>query len=280
MILIADSGSTKTDYRYIDAAGNIQQLEGPGLNPTFHSKENIEKLLESNFANFPVNAVERIYFYGAGCSSEERKSIVEQAFKKIFVHSQLFVEHDLLGAARAACGNEKGMVGILGTGSNSCLFDGVNIVQEFPSSGYLLGDEGGGVYMGKLLIKQVLENKLPADIKTAFEQRYRLNREEIIQKIYKEQHASSFLASFSKFIFHHREHPFILEIIQKNFQDYIDVQLKTFEGFSSNTLNLVGSVAFYFQEYISSIAAKEGIRIGRVLEKPIAGLTLYHHEMD
>lgn len=279
-MLIADSGSTKTDYRYVDTVGNIQQLQSPGLNPIFHSSESISKILEDILVELAQKPVDIVYFYGAGCSSEERVKIVERAFKSSFPLAKIKVEHDLLGAARATCGHNEGMVGILGTGSNSCIFDGEKILSEYPSSGYILGDEGGGVYMGKLLIKHYLEGKLPAELKSSFEQRYQLTRDDIIHKIYKEGIGSSFLASFSKFIFHHREHPFILQIIQKNFQDYMQVQLKSFEKHSLNTLSLVGSVAFYYQEYISSQFAKEGIRIGRVLEKPIAGLTLYHLNMD
>ena len=275
-MLIAESGSTKTDYRLILSEERIIQIEGEGIHPYMEDEEKITAKLRQTFSSHPIEEVKEIFYYGTACSSEENRKKVKNAFSTLFQQAEVQVEHDLLGAARAACGRNAGLAGILGTGSNCCLFDGENIVEEFPSSGYILGDEGGGVFMGKILLKDFIENRMPTEIRERFVQRYNLSRHEILQRLLGEERANKFIASFAMFLYHHREHPYIHGIVQHNFKKYFEVQVSSFSDYRKYQLNLVGSIAFYFQEYIRDIADQQGISIGSVLEKPIAGLTLYH----
>lgn len=279
MQLIADSGSTKTDWRLIGEDGTIKQFISEGLNPFFHTKESVEKVLSSTFSEIGYKNVKAVFFYGAGCSSQEKNQLLEEAFKGVFINATVTVEHDLLGAARAACGKNEGLAGILGTGSNCCVFDGQHIVQSFPSGGYILGDEGGGVSIGKALIKAFIELRMPKDLLELFNTRYKLTTTQILDKIYKEPFPNRFLASFSSFTFHHRNHPFIADLLYKVFQAYFEVQVKQFEESKNLKLNLVGSVAFYYQELIRTVAKDQSVSIGTILEKPISGLTLFHQEL-
>lgn len=277
-MLIVDSGSSKTDYRLIPKNGKIIQLESIGIHPYLQTEKSIFQVLSQIFEKQDISDVEEVFYYGTACSSVENKQKIKNAFSGLFPKTPIFVEHDLLGAARAACGRNAGLAGILGSGSNCCFFDGENIIEEFSTSGYFLGDEGGGVFMGKKLLKDFIENRMPADIKKSFDERYKLSKHDILNKLSTDERPNQFLASFAMFIYHHRDHDYIHEIIQYNFQQYFEIQVKSFSEYKNYPLNLVGSVAYYYQEYIRSIAQDNGIMIGNVLEKPIAGLTLYHME--
>jgi N-acetylglucosamine kinase-like BadF-type ATPase len=275
MIVVADSGSSKTDWRIINGE-EIKQLETIGLNPDFHTQESIEKEINDAFIKEEALKVEQVYFYGSGCSSESRKSLLQTGLSALFKNAVIKVEHDLLGAARASCGNQAGLAGILGTGSNCCLFDGANVIREYRSGGYILGDEGGGVAIGKRLIKNYIEDTLPADLREAFDKRYSYTVDDILLNIYKKAQPNRFLASFANFVFHHREHPYITSLLTECFEAYFDVQVLRYPEVTSLSLNLVGSIAFYYHEYIRQVAERKGVRIGTILEKPISGLSLYH----
>lgn len=275
-MLIADSGSTKTDYRLIQKDGKILQIEGEGIHPYLEEESGIVEKLKKTFISYSMEEIGEVFYYGAGCSSEENKQKVHRAFASVFKEAKIIVEHDLLGAARAACGRNAGLAGILGTGSNCCIFDGEKIIEEFPTSGYILGDEGGGVFMGKKLLKDFIEERMPSDVRQSFDVRYKLSKHDILKRLSTDERPNKFMASFSMFIYHHRDHPYIHDIIEYNFQSFFDVQVKSFAEYQKYPLNLVGSIAFYFQEYIRSIADENDVIIGNVLEKPIAGLTLYH----
>lgn len=276
MILIADSGSSKTDWRLVEG-NKITQYSCKGLNPDFNSSKDIESEVATTFKNLPsTSTIKSIYFYGAGCSSDERNSIVEYGLKAIFGAASIEVEHDLLGAARAACGNQAGLAGILGTGSNCCLFDGKEVSREYRTGGFVIGDEGGGVDIGKRIVKAYIEDYLPTELRTVFDKRYNLSVDAILQKLYKEPQANRFLASFAKFALHHKENAFISELIQKAFSAYFKNQVLRYPEAKQLKLNLVGSIAFYFQEYIRNVGQENGVQIGTILEKPISGLTLYH----
>lgn len=276
MILIADSGSSKTDWRLIERNGNIKPFESRGLNPYFHTVSSISETVEQTFQSINQKAIEHIYFYGSGCSTLESKSIVEQGIMQIFNSAKIKVMHDLLGSARAACGKNAGLAAILGTGSNCCVYDGSEIVKSRPSGGYILGDEGGGVNLGKRLLKTYVEKDLPSDLAEALENRYACNHEEILENIYKKPYPNRYMAQFSRFIYHHREHFFIAELIEMEFKAFFDHQVLRYEEALQLPLNLVGSIAFYYHEYIRSIAAEKGVRVGTILEKPISGLSLFH----
>lgn len=275
MILVADSGSSKTDWRLINQ-GNIQQFSCHGLNPDFNTIGSVFEAIIQTFPEAILKKVDKIHFYGSGCSSKSRNRIVEEGMRNAFKNSEITVYHDVLGAARAACGDKAGIAGILGTGSNCCLYDGKEVIKEYRTGGFVIGDEGGGVYLGKMLIKAFIEEKLPDDLCEKFEKRYSLTVDAILERLYKQEFPNRFLASFSQFVFHHREHEFIAKLIYKNFEDYLDNQVLRYKEAKELPLNLVGSIAFYYQEYLRRVAADKGVLIGTILEKPISGLSLYH----
>lgn len=280
MILIADSGSSKTDWRLIDGK-QVKQYSCKGLNPNFNSSNDVKLEVQSIFIDKTKNkAISYIYFYGSGCSSKGSNAIVEKGLAAVFPSAKILVEHDLLGAARAACGNEPGLAGILGTGSNCCLFNGSEVTREYRSGGFIISDEGGGVDLGKRIVKAFIEDYMPTDLREIFKKRYQLTVDDILQKLYKQPQANRFLASFSHFAFHHREHTFISEIIQASFRDYFSNQVLRHPEASQLKLSLVGSIAFYFQEYIRKIASENGVTIGTILEKPISGLSLYYSDLS
>ena len=279
MILIADSGSTKTDWRLIDGQ-NITQFTSIGLNPDFVTSEKVTEVVENTFGAVKGAHILEIHFYGSGCSSESRNDIIAAGLKIFFRNTEITIHHDLLGAARASCGKNAGIAGILGTGSNACLFDGREVVKEFRSGGYIIGDEGGGVDIGKRIIKKFIEGKFEdADILKRFKHRYKVSVDDILENLYRKPQPNKYLATFSQFAFHHRENPEISTLLESSFQAYFDNQVHRFHNSENLPLNLVGSVAFYYQEIIRKVAAKNGITINTILEKPISGLTLYHSEL-
>lgn len=276
MILIADSGSTKTDWRLIDEKGSIKPFECKGLNPYFNTVSIVKDAVKQTFEGIERQKIKTIYFYGSGCSTEESKGIVYDGIKQVFEDAEVNVWHDLLGSARASCGKNPGLAAILGTGSNCCVYDGSEIVKSKPSGGYILGDEGGGVSLGKRLLKTYIEKELPLDLIEAFDKRYGFTHEDILENIYKKPYPNRYMAQFSRFMYHHREHHFIATLIKEELSSFFTQQVLCYEEAQEIPLNLVGSIAFYYHEFIRSIADEKGVRVGTILEKPISGLTLFH----
>lgn len=279
MIVIADSGSSKTDWRII-GEDKISQYNCKGLNPDFNNTEDVRLATQETFENKDVSIVQEVYFYGSGCSSAKRNKVIEVGLEQVFKKAKIFVDHDLLGAARAACGKQEGLIGILGTGSNCCLFDGKEITREYRTGGYIVGDEGGGVDMGKRIIKHFIEEKFPKDLHEVFLTRYKLSVDDILESMYKKEYPNRFLASFSRFAFHHKEHPFMAKLIYDSLLAYFEEQVLRYPEATKLPLSLVGSISFYYQEFIRKVAAEKGVQIGTILEKPISGLSLYHANLS
>jgi glucosamine kinase len=277
MMLIADSGSTKTDWRLIDEFNNIHQAQSIGLNPYFTSDgEMVEAMTTGTLKLFTATEVEEIHFYGSGCSSPSQISKVEKALSTVYVNAKYFVEHDLLGAARALCGTEPGIAVILGTGSNSCFFDGEFITRNVPSLGYVLGDEGSGAYIGKRFIAELLSGQAPDEMQVRFQKKFGLNRDDILQKIYMEPFPNRFLASFTKFLYTNLDLAYTKTLIHECFEAFFVAQIAKYEAHQKVPIHVVGSVGFYFNAILRDVAAKRNISLGNVLESPIAALTLYH----
>ncbi len=278
MILIADSGSTKCDWALIDTNGNsIGNFQSRGINPYFHSAEIIEKTLcdDPKFQEIRT-AVKHVFFYGAGCSTDEMRSIMHQGLSAFFTNAELLVEHDVLGSAMATYDGEKCISCILGTGSNSCYFDGLEVSEEIPSLAYILGDEGSGSYFGKILLQEYFYKKLPQDLHVAFDATFAPDKNEIMNKIYREPHANVYLASFTKFIGQHRDHPHVQKWVTDGFIHFINIHVKCFPNWKDLPVHFVGSIAFHFMPYLLAAADETRIKLGRVVKKPIEGLVAYH----
>jgi glucosamine kinase len=278
MLLIADSGSTKAAWRLVDDKKKIHHFLTEGLNPYFKSHgEIIEEIKGNLIPNFPYGTeVTRIFFYGAGCSSSEKCDMVKDALAESFSGASITVEHDILAAARAACGNAEGIVCILGTGSNSCLFDGKKIVNKIGGLGYILGDEGSGAHLGKNLLEAYLNRDLPNDIYKEFENTFRLTREEIDKRVYEKPLASRFLASFSRFIGDHVEHPFFVKMLESCLESFLEKHVCRYPDYKSKPVHFVGSIAYYYRDILKRVALAKGIIVGKILPYPVEELTLYH----
>lgn len=277
MILVADSGSSKTDWRLVFSENKIEQFQSIGLNPNFHDETSILKAIEDTFPLHEQNReVKAVFFYGAGCSTDKTQQLVQNQLQKVFTNATVEVSHDLLAAARASCGHQAGLAAILGTGSNCCVFNGSKIVASFPSGGYSIGDEGGGVHIGKRILKAYIEDYMPQHLRERFDFRYKLSLDDILENLYKKPNPNRFMASFSHFAFQHKEDGFVTKELLQVFEDFFENKVLRFKQAGELPLNLVGSIAFYFNEYIRTVAESKGVSIGTILEKPIAGLSLYH----
>lgn len=278
MILIADSGSTKCDWALIDEKGTrLGNFQTMGLNPYFHNEDVIEAALKSNGELFSVSKkVKQIFFYGAGSSTEEMCDIMKAGLKRVFSDADILVDHDLVGSAMSTYDGEPCIACILGTGSNSCFFDGKEVYEEIPSLAYILGDEASGSYFGKILLQEYFYKKLPDDLRDAFEKSHAPSKDEIISRVYREPNANVYLASFMKFIGEHRDHPHVKEWVTRGMIHFINIHVKCFSNWQKVPVHFVGSIGHYFEDCLNKAANETGIRLGHIVRKPIDGLVNYH----
>ena len=278
MILIADSGSTKCDWIAIKNSGEeaLRTLT-MGFNPYFHSQATISTAIKQNEQLLRLSEeVEAIYYYGAGCSSKELNHIVEVALRISFPNAEIQVNHDLLGAAYSAYQGEPNITCILGTGSNSCLFDGKKLHESVPALGFILGDEGSGSYFGKKLVAAYLYGQLPKEVELEFNRIYGLTMQEIVTNVYVKPHANVYLASFVRFISGYKNLAFFKEMLHNGMKEFLRIHVLCYPDAKSLKINFVGSVAFYFSDAIESAAEELGLSIGKIIQRPIDDLVNYH----
>jgi N-acetylglucosamine kinase-like BadF-type ATPase len=283
MILIADSGSTKTQWCLADNEKRLISIATQGINPYFQSEEDIFKILKIEllpFLNSPLVELQ-IFFYGAGCGSTEKNKLMKIALTKTFSEASIEVNNDLLGAARALCGKEKGIAAILGTGSNTCYFDGEKIAEHPESSGlgYILGDEGSGAHIGKTFIQAYLNKELPTIIAEKFYQSFKLKKEDILNAVYKKPMPNRFLASFSTFVNENSTDEYLRDLVINCFNQFFDKHVCKYPQHKNVPLNCVGSVAFNFRTILQKVAHTKGVAIGKIITNPIDDLTRYHLEL-
>lgn len=277
MTIIADSGSTKTDWYLVKDGKLEQQLSTIGLNPYYMETTAIKERIQIAFDLINKESIEFIYFYGAGCADELHCNQVENALRPIFKKAKISVNSDLLAAARAACGKTAGIVGILGTGSNSCAFDGDAIVDQVTCLGFLLGDEGSGAYLGKQLVQAYYYRELPTDLEQAFVKEYKIvNHRSILNHIYQLERPNTYLASFVPFIKKYEANPFINTLLENAFGIFIKKQLMKYPNYKDLNIHFVGSIAYHFRLVLKNILEKHGMKLGTIIQKPIACLVAYH----
>lgn len=276
MILIADSGASKTDWRILNADGGIEQAQSIGYNPYYQPIEQFDQEVREVLVPQVKHRVEKIFYYGTGCSSDKNRQMIRMALERYFTDAHIEVWHDLLAAARALCGEDPGIACILGTGSNSCYYDGVRIVENVTSLGYVLGDEGSGAWMGKKIVADYLRKDLPEKLWDYFKKRFPMDRDEILSRVYSQEMPSRFLGSFSHFIFQHLKEPYCYKLVYDGFSEFMEKNVMRYEKYDELKVHFVGSVAFYFSDILRQVANDKGITVKNILESPIAGLTLYH----
>ncbi len=272
-MLIADSGSTKTEWALVEE-GRVQTLRTAGLNPVHQSAEEIECILCQEFTP-PMKGVDTVHFYGAGCIPSVRGAMTE-VLRRVFKTENVTVESDLLGAARGVLGRQAGVIGILGTGSNSAIYDGERIVQNVPPLGYILGDEGSGADLGKRLISSLLKGLLPTRIAEAFHEEYPLDDAAIIEAVYRKPAANRFLAAFSPFLARHIDHPAVWTIVEAAFSDFMERNLMQYNAIQDLPIALVGSVACCFEYPLRKISTRYGLIVSKIEQSPLPGLIQYH----
>ncbi len=267
MTLIADSGSTKTSWRL-----NGKAIETIGINPVRDSQEEINQIIRT----LPKTSVKHVFFYGAGCISPY-KDVIDQALQQHYPEAAISVESDMLGAARATCGNKEGIVGILGTGSNSCLYNGKAIIQNVSPLGYILGDEGSGAVLGRTLVGDALKGLLGEELRERFLERFQLTPQIIIERVYRQPMPNRFLASLVPFLQENRAHPAIHKLLTEQFQHYLRRNIAAYQR-PDLPIHLVGGIAEAYQSEIRQAASIEGFQVGQIIKAPIELLTRYHTE--
>lgn len=280
MILIADSGSTKTDWVLISKNSSAHQIYSTvGYNPYFIDSIGITNSINENLKNnFDFNSIEEVYFYGAGCSNNEKRQSVKLALERCFVHAKhIFIGHDLLASARALLGNKPGFAAILGTGTNTCLFDGKEVSLNIDSLGFMLGDEGSGCYIGRKIVRDFMRNYLPADLQKSFKETFKIeNNEQILSAVYSNKFPNRYLASFCKFAGDHIENKHIINIVQISFRDFFQNLVSKYPDYKKYELNCVGSVGFTFKHILEEVANAYEMKLGKVIRSPIDGLIDFH----
>lgn len=277
MILLADSGSTKTDWCLVDQKNSVTKVRTAGINPFFQSSEEIANELATHLVpHLPTTRLDSVYFYGAGCT-KEKSPIVAEALKKQFeITGACEVATDMLAAARGLCGHQPGIACIMGTGSNSCAYDGKDITKNVSPLGFILGDEGSGAVLGRTLVGDVLKNQLPKDIVEAFHVEYGLSNADIIDHVYRQKFPNRFLASFVPFLAKHIENKAIFDLVKENFRRFLIRNVKQYQGWEHLPIGFVGSIAYYFQQPLKEALEAEHMTIGKTIQAPMEGLIAYH----
>ncbi|MFV0531701.1 MAG: ATPase [Flavobacteriales bacterium] len=278
MIAIVDSGSTKSDWIVLKKKGEeVFRTRTIGFNPYFLDSEDIVKELKNNDSLVAISDnLTHIFFYGAGCSASHFKKIVKNALDEVFLKSKTVVEHDLLAAAYAAYNGKPVIICILGTGSNSCYFDGSILREETPSLSFILGDEGSGNNLGKRLLQAYFLKKMPKHLSSAFNECYRITIDDLNKNVYKNKFANKYLATFSRFVADYKHEPFIQKLVYESLREFFLNQVLPYPEARSSEINFIGSVAYYYEAILQSVAAEFYLNIGIIVQKPIDRLVQYH----
>jgi len=279
-ILIADSGSTKTDWVLVNInTGDYRMLHTIGYNPYFLDTAAIcSSLTENLVKDILVDEIAAVYFYGAGCSTINQANKVSMALKQIFTKTKtIFVGHDMLGSARALLGNNSGFAAIIGTGSNTCFYNGNHCELNIDSLGYLLGDEGSGSYIGKKFLRDYMRNLLEPEMQKHFKEKFKIeSNEQILKTLYSHQFPNRYLASFFRFADDFPDHPYILNNVKDSFNDFFKNLVSKYPNYQSYTFSCVGSVAFIFKDILQKVAKEYNMQTGKIIKSPLTDLINYH----
>lgn len=276
-MLIAESGSTKTDWVLVNNNNDFHLFKSIGFNPFFHSAEFIKnELLKNNDLINNAKKVKNIFFYGAGCSSEKMNKVVKQGLSSVFNDADIVVDHDLLACALATYKGEPSISCILGTGSNSCYFDGDNLREEVPAIAYVLGDEGSGAYYGKKLLKDYLYNQLPLGIRKDLEEVFNISKASIFENVYTKPNANVYLASFMRFISNHHNTDYVTNMIYNGMSEFMKIHVCCYPEFKSVKTHFIGSISKIFEKELLKAANENEITVGDIIRKPVENLVKYH----
>ncbi|QHS60330.1 N-acetylglucosamine kinase [Chitinophaga agri] len=275
--LIADSGSTKAEWSLLGTQ-ETRRYTTTGISPYFLNATQIQELIQKELLpQLPPDVqIGEVHYYGTGCLQRKSVEIVETALKSVWPVADADVNHDLMGAARALCGKEPGIASILGTGSNSCFFDGTAVKKNNPGLGYVLGDEGSGAFLGRKLLQLYLYNSFDEELKARFDAQYNTNHEEILENVYRKPLPNRYLAGFAKFLGENRGHYLIENILEDSLNEFFFNHIYKYSESWTHPLHFTGSIAWYFQDILKELCELYELQMGRILRSPMDGLIAYH----
>lgn len=278
MILIADSGSTKIEWCVLDKGKVVAQVFTVGMNAVMLTKEEMSETIKKELVpHLRGMDIDEVYYYGAGCLFDDICNNVREAIKENIPSAcSIMVDTDLLAAARAVCGNKPGIACILGTGSNSCYYDGEKIVENVSPLGYILGDEGSGAVLGKLLVGDILKRQMPQYLVDKFMKQYNLTPQIIIENVYRKSGANRFLASLSPFLAENIEEPSVHRLVLNAFKSFFVRNVENYNGYKELPVNFIGSIAYNYKDVLDEAAKALYITIGKIIKSPMEGLIKYH----
>ncbi|MFZ1236503.1 MAG: ATPase [Prevotella sp.] len=277
MILLADSGSTKTDWCLVENGQAIKTIKTGGTNPFFQTEDEISsEILTSLVPQLPSTTIEDVFFYGAGCTPEKQPILANALKRHLNVTGKCEVASDMLAAARSLCGHRPGIACIMGTGSNSCAYDGEKVTKNVSPLGFILGDEGSGAVLGRTLVGDILKNQMPQDIIDKFNVKYHLTNADIIERVYRQKLPNRFLASFVPFLAENIQDHAVYNLVLESFQRFLVRNVKQYDNWNSLPIGFNGSIAYYFQKPLEDALEQQGMHLGRIIQAPMEGLVAYH----
>lgn len=275
MILIAESGSTKTQWCLIDSDRLEDLVNTPGVNPFNLRSNEIESIIRPVSAGFDTYRLKKIYFFGAGCSTKKNQDKIAEALNNVFHCNNIEVDTDLKAACMSLAGDQSGLIGLLGTGSNSCIWDGKQIVENIPSLGYVLGDEGGGVSIGKQMVADYLKKQMPSHLRKKFAEKYSISTEFVLERVYQMQMPNRYLAGYAPFAEENIEDDYCRKIVFNQFKLYVERNLMLYDDPQKYELFFCGSIAYSHQDILTEICNYHGLQIKKVVKEPINDLAVY-----
>lgn len=281
MIIIADGGSTKTNWCLVNEEGKKVYFNTEGYNPYFVSKEYVINSLRENLpTDLEIDKITEVNYYGAGCSTEDKRNQIKESMQVVFTSAKVNIGHDLLAAARALLGHSEGFAAILGTGMNTCTYDGKNIIQNIDSGAYILGDEGSGCHIGKKLLVDYLRGYMPEAVRKLFWETFKLTPDDVNEQVYTKPLANRFCASFSKFVYDNNVHiEYSRNLVRSSFVDFFKNVVTHYPDYQKYTFNCIGSVGYNFRNVLEEVVAENGMTVGKIIRSPIDDLVKYHLEL-
>jgi N-acetylglucosamine kinase-like BadF-type ATPase len=281
MKLIADGGSTKTNWCLVNDEGKKVYFNTEGYNPYFVSKEYIVESLHKNLPeDLNITHLTEVNYYGAGCSTAEKRKLVQEAMGLVFTNAKVNIGHDLLAAARALLSHTEGFAAILGTGTNTCIYDGKDVIQNIDSGAYILGDEGSGCYIGKKLLIDYLRGYMPEAVRKNFWETYHLTPDDVNEQVYSQPLANRFCAGFSKFVYDNNVHlEYTRNLVKTSFEDFFRNLVTHYPNYKNYSFNCIGSVGYNFRNVLEEVVTENGMKMGTIIRSPIDNLVKYHLEL-
>ncbi len=276
MRLIIEAGSTKMGWILIDGPEVKAHFVTKGFNPNYSPMQNLVETCRG--ASLPNDNIHSIHYYGTGCGNDQNCQAIKEVFQNRFPDADIHVTHDLMAACHAVLGHERGIACILGTGSNSCLYDGENIIEKAVSLGYLVGDEGSGMHIGREVVRAYFYGFMPEELRMKFDAEYHLELKDFIQRLYHEGQPSKYLATFAKFAGEHQSNTFIKGLVKGCFKAFIEAFVLRYDANRSFKVSFVGSVAFHFQDILKESLADYGLALGEIMQAPAEGLIRYYED--